>query len=191
MWDPLCLYISPILYYVYTLANLPSTHQCMPPACSTLCIKFHLPILTWLTNEWTHKTGVYCPFQYSAPIFNFIHCWILTKYWIIDYLSFLLSVVCCTRGERCLFNPSSARLYFNYIQANVVNLIIIYTLLVFLCHLNCANFIYHRLVFGVKSKTPPSIYYSPNTHHRCCNRGMIIMVINDVTPGRHCSVWWE
>ena len=71
--DHICLHISPILYHIYPLANLPSAHQCMPPICPTPYIKFHLQILTCLTNEWTHKkAGLYCPFQYFVPIFNFI-----------------------------------------------------------------------------------------------------------------------
>ena len=45
---------------------------------------------------------------------------------------FLFLVVWCGRGERCIFNPPSARLCYNYIQANVVNSITIYAVLVFL-----------------------------------------------------------
>ena len=118
VWDHLCLHISPILYYIYTLANMPSTYQCMPPVCRTLCINY-------VAYERVN-TGVY--FQYSAPSFNFIHDWILTKYWIRRLFFSFVNAVC-----------SVLHLCFNYLQKTVVNSIIIYTLLCS-CHLKLRGF---------------------------------------------------
>ena len=133
VWDHICLYISPILYHIYPLANLPSAHQCMPPICPTPYIKFHLQFWGALrTSERIRRldyialSNILCLYSISFRLWN------LDK--ILNYrLSlFVLLVVWCARGERCLFNPTSARLYFNYIQADVVNSIIIYTLFVIL-----------------------------------------------------------
>ena len=49
------LHIGRTLGNSYLLANLSSIHQCMPPVCRTLYIKFQLQIMTWLTNELIHK----------------------------------------------------------------------------------------------------------------------------------------
>ena len=54
--------IGPVLGNNYPLANLPSTHQCLPPVWRTLYIKFQLDISTptsvRLQNLTWHKTGL-------------------------------------------------------------------------------------------------------------------------------------
>ena len=81
LWNYLCrslrlyfiLHIGSILDDNFPVANLPSTHQCMPLVSRTLYIKFQLQIMTLLMNEWTHKKdGMYYLFHFCPRSYGII-----------------------------------------------------------------------------------------------------------------------
>ena len=141
VWDHLCLHISPILYYIYTLANMTSTYQCMPPVCRTLCIKFHL-ILTWLTNAWTLE--YISNILRLASISFMIESWQNTEF--VDYFSVLWTLSVQSSISPSVFQLSSRNC--SEFDHNLYSFCVLVTW-------NCADSIYHRLVCGVKPKTSP------------------------------------
>ena len=71
------LFIGRTLGNSFPLANFPSIENACHQFCPTLCIKFQLQSLTWLSNDSPHKwVGIYNPSPNLVFIFSVIHCWI-------------------------------------------------------------------------------------------------------------------
>ena len=104
----------------------------------------------------------------------------IVEYWyntVFTYsVPFLPHIMWYNRGERRLFNPPSACLCFKYFQTNVINSITIYIISVSLL----PRTLRISYMIGVYMEWSPKqharMYYILNTHHRRCDRDMMILM---------------